>query len=149
MARPLSRAEIFSGASCSIRCSRRVGSASRSCSGAFSSSSPWGDALVQAPVAAVVVGAVAEALFIAAALVAACLAIALRFGRGRRGCALHVDAAIGGHPQRALDPIVFALEESFDQGLLDFLLQFERGKLQQPDRLLKLWRQCEMLGKAG
>jgi hypothetical protein len=52
------------------------------------------------------------------------------------------NRAVGRHAQRARNPFVFA----FEQWILrnchrDFLLQFERGQLQQPYRLLQLWRQ--------
>ena len=34
---------------------------------------------------------------------------------------------------------------NLDQHLLDFLIQFERGQLQQPDRLLQLGRERQVL----
>jgi hypothetical protein len=43
---------------------------------------------------------------------------------------------------------VVALQQGvFLQGLVDFGVEFQRGKLQQPDRLLQLRRQGQMLGE--
>ncbi|MCY1304596.1 hypothetical protein D9M68_804570 [compost metagenome] len=106
--------------------------------------------VVQAPVAAIVIAAVAVAVAVVIArAIGARLAVALRFGRCRRRRALHVDRAIGGDAQRAFDPVVLAFEQGvFRERLFDFLLQFQRRQLQQPDRLLQLRRQCQVLGEA-
>ncbi|MCY1229462.1 hypothetical protein D9M72_418260 [compost metagenome] len=106
--------------------------------------------VVQAPVAAAIVVAVAAVAIavIVTRAVGAGLAIALGLCRGGRRCALQVDRAIGRHAQRAFDPVVLALEQRvFRQRLFDLLLQFQRGELQQPDRLLQLRGQGQMLGK--
>ncbi|MNT39858.1 hypothetical protein D3C72_1761380 [compost metagenome] len=104
--------------------------------------------VVEAPVAAVVLAAVVVVVVVLAAgcPVAARVAVGLRLGGGRRRGALEVDRAIGGHPQRAFDPVVFAFEQGvFGERLFHFLLEFKRRELQQSNRLLQLWGQCQML----
>lgn len=71
-----------------------------------------------------------------------------RLGRGRRG-RLRDHRAVGRDAQGARDPVVVVLEQRvLRDRRCDFLLQFERRQLQQPDRLLKLGREREMLRQA-
>jgi hypothetical protein len=54
--------------------------------------------------------------------------------------------AVGRHAQRARDPVVLVFEERILRDRhCDFLLQFERRQLKQPDGLLQLRRQRKML----
>jgi len=57
-----------------------------------------------------------------------------------------VDGAVGQEAYGTVERIVEPLEQGVvAQDLLDLLVQFERGQLQQADRLLELRREREML----
>src|SRR5207249_3008938 len=59
------------------------------------------------------------------------------------------DCAIGPDAQGGGKGIIFTLEQRVvRECLIDLLIQFERGQLQQPDRLLQLRRQRQMLRKS-
>ncbi len=60
-----------------------------------------------------------------------------------------VDRSIGREPRVPCQRIVVALEQRVvHQGLLELLVQLQRRQLQQPDRLLKLGSQGQVLRKA-
>src|SRR5882672_8811011 len=81
-------------------------------------------------------------------LLAAGLALRMcRFAAGVVAIARTIDdCAVATDAQRGGERIVLALEQRIvGNCLLYLLVEFERGQLQQPDRLLQLWRQRQML----
>src|SRR4029077_19713849 len=59
------------------------------------------------------------------------------------------DRTVGAQTRMPGQRIVVALEQRVvHQGLLELLVQLQRRQLQQPDRLLQLGRQGQMLRKA-
>jgi hypothetical protein len=68
--------------------------------------------------------------------------------RGRRGAGHELRRAGRRGNYRFLAQTVFALEQRvFLQKFFDFLIELERRQLQQPDRLLQLRRERQMLGQ--